>query len=427
MASAACVWALRWRWIALPRRNDRDVTRSAPAAIGTFVNSSIAGECQQHQQQQQHDGEESDGRIIKSCNKRTCSLASCHAYEISLYANATYRHNFHAVSAPNKSKSSNNGTQNGFSNTHTRPSPSLFTVTTKLIEHLKPSDVDGRADMWTMSPPCQPFTGTTNSKKLDGQDKRTAGFRAVMTLLSAIRTKPKYILLENVKGFVGSQMLDRFYDCLESNGYSWEEYLLTPMQLGIPNHRKRYYLIAERSDRFIKSDGEKTRGDILDTVPCSIEGGCVKRPLSHYIDCSTSREEGQAEDQYDHYVIPDDILAKPWAKSLPIVSAHDTLSHCFTAAYGRVVHQATGSLLLIDLVHPAVERCPLDRTDMMKYSGRLRKFTPKELLAVFGYPGGFEFPADISLEHRYKLIGNSVNCLVVSSVAEELLGTWGRY
>ena len=129
------------------------------------------------------------------------------------------------------------------------------------------------------------------------------------------------------------------------------------------------------------------------------------------------------------YLVRDDVLAKPWAKSLPIVSASDTMSHCFTAAYGRVIHRATGALLLTEMDHPSVEAHPdsIDRDDMLTMfgGGGLRKFTPRELLQIFGFSNWdddeYGFPDNISLEHRYKLIGNSVNVVVVSRVVEKLL------
>ena len=235
-----------------------------------------------------------------------------------------------------------------------------------------------------------------------------------------VHAKPRWIVLENVKGFVGSDMLAELYDCLERNGYGWREHLLSPMQLGIPNHRKRYYLVAEQdSTRF----GRERGGDsIWDTLPCmEREDGqkeIRKRPLKEYIDQSLTEEE------LSQYLVSDEILAKPWAKSLPIVSANDTMSHCFTAAYGRVLHRATGALLLTDADHPSVEEHPelIDRNDMTKLSGgRLRKFTPKELLKIFGYSDGFDFPPNISLEHRYKLIGNSVNVEMISRVVEQMI------
>ena len=153
------------------------------------------------------------------------------------------------------------------------------------------------------------------------------------------------------------------------------------------------------------------------------EAAIRRRPLSDYIDQSMTNEE------MEPYLVRDEVLAKPWAKSLPIVSASDTMSHCFTAAYGRVIHRATGALLLTDLDHPSVEAHPdiIDRDDMLTMfgGGGLRKFTPRELLQIFGFSNrdddGYVFPDKISLEHRYKLIGNSVNVEVVSRVVEKLL------
>jgi len=356
------------------------------------------------------------GGSAAACSTCTCSiplqitLEACHAYEISLHANDTYRHNFH------QSRPSNHDDD--------------FTVTTKLIEQLPTSAIAAHnANIWTMSPPCQPFTSTTNAKRLDGRDPRTAGFRAVLRLLDDLSPdrRPEWIVLENVKGFVGSDVLSELYDCLERNAYGWNEYLLSPMQFGMPNHRKRYYLVAQRNGTGKRlgcdRDGESIREMLPRTCTCACveERGEIpvqvrKRPLSEYIDSLMTIEE------LSPFLVPDEILTKPWAQSLPIVSANDAMSHCFTAAYGRVVHRATGALLLMDPDHPSVEDHPelIDREDMSKLSGRLRKFTPGELLRIFGYPEPFGFPDNISLEHRYKLIGNSVNVEVVSKVVETL-------
>jgi tRNA (cytosine38-C5)-methyltransferase len=59
--------------------------------------------------------------------------------------------------------------------------------------------------------------------------------------------------------------------------------------------------------------------------------------------------------------------------------------------------------------------------DMLQYSNNLRRLTPKELLNLFGFPEDFDFPKDATLEHQYKLIGNSVNVTVVTVLIYELL------
>lgn len=321
---------------------------------------------------------------------------TCRAYDISLHANRTYQHNF-----PNEK------------------------VTTKLVEQLKAADLDGVADLWTMSPPCQPFTTTRGSKGLDQEDKRCNGFKSIMQLLTDILRKPRWIMLENVKGFATSKMIRHWKDCLQANGYSWKEYLISPMQIGIPNHRLRYYILCDRSDRW---NGSENRIVTEPPAPAlSTPGIYSVRRVGEYLEKCLS-----ANDLIE-FIIKDEILQQDWATQLGVVSRGDSATHCFTAGYGRILHRASGSLLLmeVDPVTTApisaheesqpIASTPLNRSDMLQYSGRLRRFTPREILAIFGFPPSFSFPEDLPLEHQYKLIGNSINVTLVSLLAKELL------
>lgn len=81
----------------------------------------------------------------------------------------------------------------------------------------------------------------------------------------------------------------------------------------------------------------------------------------------------------------------------------DCVTHCFTAAYGRQLHRATGSLLLMDAARSmSVADMAIDRSDMKKFAGKLRQFSPYELLRVFSFP-------------------DSVNVAVISHLASFLL------
>ncbi|KAL3939369.1 MAG: hypothetical protein SGBAC_005891 [Bacillariaceae sp.] len=307
------------------------------------------------------------------------SIETCQAYDISIHANNAYKHNF-----PNDS------------------------VRTKLVEQLKPKDLDGKADFWTMSPPCQPFTTTRGAKSLDSEDKRCNGLKGIMDLLTNIQEKPKYIFLENVKGFSGSQMIEEWYKCLKENKYTYKQYLVSPVQIGVPNNRQRYYILCERSDRW----KDET---IIHLEPKVGKDGVQQHLVGEYIDESLTAEEQKT------YLVPDEILEKNWSKQVGVVSKAETATHCFTAGYGRIFHSATGSLLLTRESEDSCEQSPIDRTNMMQYSGQLRRFTPKELLCLFGFPPSLTFPESINLENQYKLIGNSINVNVVTLLLKELL------
>lgn len=54
--------------------------------------------------------------------------------------------------------------------------------------------------------------------------------------------------MENVKGFETSDAHGEFVDMLTKIGFRYQEFLLSPVTLGIPNSRLRYYLIGKHSD-----------------------------------------------------------------------------------------------------------------------------------------------------------------------------------
>lgn len=58
---------------------------------------------------------------------------------------------------------------------------------------------DIAADIWTMSPPCQPYTRI--GLQQGSVDARAKSFLHLLKVLGEMENKPKYILVENVKGF----------------------------------------------------------------------------------------------------------------------------------------------------------------------------------------------------------------------------------
>jgi site-specific DNA-cytosine methylase len=76
------------------------------------------------------------------------------------------------------------------------------------IESIKASEMDSfAAEVWTMSPPCQPFTTTQNSKRLDVSDMRNKAFMHLMKCLESMSRRPQWIFFENVRNiFIDSYM-----------------------------------------------------------------------------------------------------------------------------------------------------------------------------------------------------------------------------
>ena len=281
-----------------------------------------------------------------------------------------------------------------------------------LVDGLKVIDVDDKADVWTMSPPCQPFTNTRNANRLDDKDNRSRGFFHLMFLLISMKKRPKYIVLENVKGFLDSKVLNIWKRVLIYCGYTYRQYLLSPItSLGIPNHRNRYYMIIEHGNRF--------RGDTKDNILHTSLGvnEVDVMPISNYIITSISYSN---EDDKDLYICKE-ILQKSWAaKRLSLVGQHDKTSFCFTKSYSHTNDKSAGSYYLERAMGPLSDAQFIDRTDLGALYGQVRLFHPKELLKLFGFPQTFKFPKTMTLKQQYSCIGNSINVSVVREVMKEL-------
>lgn len=279
------------------------------------------------------------------------------------------------------------------------------------IESLSASVIeDLDVDTILMSPPCQPFT--RNGLKGDVADNRTNAFKCILDLLPRLKTIQR-ILLENVKGFESSVMREMFLETLTAAGFCFQEFILSPTQIGIPNSRLRYYCLAARnSDKFKLSKCSSEQ--IVTTLPSeNVETFSLLNIIEKHID-------------FDAYRIPEQILQKR-ATVLDICYANSRRSCCFTKAYGRYL-EGTGSVFSENK-----EECDLEifkqlsneelsshqRLQLIR-SLNLRFFTPKEISRLMCFPVSFDFPENISIKQRYMLLGNSINVKVVAELIKLL-------
>ncbi|XP_060776601.1 tRNA (cytosine(38)-C(5))-methyltransferase-like [Neoarius graeffei] len=104
---------------------------------------------------------------------------------------------------------------------------------------------------------------------------------------------PRFILLENVKGFESSSARNALIKTLQDCRYNFQELMISPTCLGIPNSRLRYFLIAKASpDSF---SFQKT-AKILEGFPKSESSSDTDSPMIPDSHCSTvnadKREDG---------------------------------------------------------------------------------------------------------------------------------------
>ncbi|KAM9847950.1 tRNA (cytosine(38)-C(5))-methyltransferase [Aulostomus maculatus] len=353
------------------------------------------------------------------------------AIDINTTANQIYRHNFPGTPLWNKS---------------------IEGITLDEFDHLS-------FDTILMSPPCQPFTRI--GLQGDIADPRTKSFLYILDLLPRLSRLPRFILLENVKGFETSSARDRLVQTLIKCRYTFQEVMVSPTSVGIPNSRLRYYLIAKLSKESFHS---QTRSEIFQGLPHLVESDAPKQPtVLNSPEPATSQQEDSMQGgsllykletpseaqrkmeqnsnlsvkqiqefmepkedmNMENYLLPPKTLLR-YALILDIVQPTCRRSVCFTKGYGRYV-EGTGSVLQccletkMESVFKGLDQLSNEEKLQRLSKLKLRYFTPREVANLMGFPQSFSFPEQIPLKQQYKVLGNSLNVVVVARLLRLLL------
>lgn len=229
---------------------------------------------------------------------------------------------------------------------------------------------DFGADLWWMSPPCQPFT--RRGLFQDEEDSRSAPLLRILEAIESVR--PTNIAIENVIGFEESQMHRRLTDLLERSGYAFTEAQLCSTQFGIPNLRPRYFLAASRS----------SQPDLKAPVPTEVQ------PIQAFLESPDLRKRWGDID-----VTPE--FLDQYAEAISVVQPHEFKTRCFTSAYGHSKVRS-GSYL--------------------RHGAETRRFSPREVANLLGFPREFSLPDSLSTRQYWKLLGNAVSVPCVKYVVQ---------
>lgn len=267
-----------------------------------------------------------------------------------------------------------------------------------------------------MSPPCQPFTRVGNKKDID--DARTNALIHICNILDKLETI-EYILMENVKGFETSQARDLYIDALRRAKFEFQEFILSPTEIGVPNTRYRYYCLARKTNRFsfqcetilehLPFDGNDDTAKAIEKSPVTVQ---------NIIDKSI--------DDFSVFMLADDVLMKR-ATLLDIVHPTSANTICFTKAYTHYT-EGTGSVYCphtrkeLDKVFESIESDAMsaDEKLMALKKLELRYFTPAEVAKLMTFPDKFRFPIDTTNRQRYRVLGNSINVALVAKLIKLL-------
>ncbi|XP_011305259.1 tRNA (cytosine(38)-C(5))-methyltransferase [Fopius arisanus] len=284
-------------------------------------------------------------------------------------------------------------------------------------EELKKLNIEGIL----MSPPCQPFTRLGLQK--DKNDRRTCSLFQVLKIIKHLETL-KVILMENVMGFEKSETRDSLIQTIQDT-FNYKELILSPNQFGIPNSRKRYYLIAKRKNlNFLFDDSS-----LVQDIPESIRKILPTLNKINLLRIQNILEDDETdENKLERYVLSEETVQKR-LNVLDVRGPDSAGSCCFTKAYSRYA-EGTGSVYSplpqsrVDESISIIENTedPEERLELIR-NLRLRYFTPKEVSRLMSFPEDFSFPNSTTDKQKYRLLGNSINVHVVSQLIRILMNS----
>ncbi|MBH0086599.1 DNA (cytosine-5-)-methyltransferase [Psychrobacter sp. SCQQ22] len=226
--------------------------------------------------------------------------------------------------------------------------------------------------------PCQPFSSIG---KREGFEHPTQGtmFHEIVRILE--RKKPSVVFLENVPGIVnheGGETLDIIIKTLGTLGYKVDYKILNASDFGVPQSRKRFYLVAylDHTREFTFPKPPMIESNIGDFVEKDIQGYTISKHL-----------------QKSYLFKIDD--GKP------------TL----------IDQQTRGSTKTLVASYHKIQR--LTGTFVKDGETGIRLLSENECKALMGFPKDFKIP--VSRTQMYRQMGNSVVIPVIEEMAASIV------
>lgn len=249
------------------------------------------------------------------------------------------------------------------------------------IRKLDDSEIP-EADVWAAGFPCQDLSLARMGPRSGLRGQQSGLFHEFMRLVRG-RT-PRVIVLENVHGLLSSHGGRDFaivLKALDELGYGVAWRVLNSKDFGVPQQRRRVYIVAVHRDR-------ESPGKVLFEPECG--------------DWNTKKS---GQDEKKSASLFQTIIGDP--RKGPLVKS---LAHCIYAESAR--HTGTD----------------WSRNYVWHPNGRVRRFTPNEVERVQGFPEDWTRPlhfdesqADRIDSLRYHAVGNAVTPPVAEWVGRRLI------
>lgn len=261
--------------------------------------------------------------------------------------------------------------------------------------------------------PCQPFS--LAGKKLGLEDERSRVLPQLLKIIAA--KKPKVVLLENVenfRAFGGGSLLEATLKALDEAGYIGFSDVLDASRFGVPQQRRRLFIVAFRREVGIQAFRFPT-GSALQTP---------FRPFLAAGDCSIPIT-GRWQEYIDFYggkKALHELSFTPPKTRLGIEKAHAGID------LGDCIYQMRSSgirALSLDRPLPTLAVSISGGGAMIPvYSKERRHLNLTEIRRVMGFPDSFQFP--VSRTSAIKQLANAVSPPVAKAIGAAIMAAAAR-
>jgi len=268
------------------------------------------------------------------------------------------------------------------------------------ITQIKEQDIPAH-DVLCAGFPCQAFSLLGMKKGFS--DTRGTLFFEIVRIVK--HHKPKIIFLENVPGLIAHNKGDTFETItnnLSALGYKVYWKILEATMFGIPQKRRRVFIVAVRNDitkEFVFPEGSLTNKTMKDVLESNVD--------ANYFISEERRErinslKKNGISRYDKFIIGKD----DFAHTLLAVDYEVNLIVDKTKPTGKFYNKQA-----------AFKKAGCKNATIINKQ-RLRRLTPRECQRLQGFPDSFKMP--VSNKQAYFLLGNAVPVAVVAAIFEQI-------
>lgn len=256
-------------------------------------------------------------------------------------------------------------------------------------------------DILDGSPPCTLFTSNRGQKREESWGKvkewREGTQAQSLDDLPFVwadivgKLRPKVCLMENVEGMVKGNAKRYLYEVgrrLDSYGYECQAFILDASYMGVPQRRRRLFVIGHRKD--------------IQVPPLKL----------HFTEQPILFGEVMENDYEGHDCDIHDVTLRRWRQRVP---TDLKMAHISKRESGRKIGSDFSTAILHrELVAPTQTTCKFVLYDKPRYQ------TKKEILRIGAWPMDYDF---ITSEIVY-LIGMSVPPVMTAQIAHQIAKQW---